>query len=120
MAISLYDRAKKSTESRLSRYVQGGLTDKYNNRLGWWERYNFPKSDSDVRYIIPQSRDRRPDLVAKDVYNQVRLTWLVLQYNNIVDIETEFRAGAELLLPSQQRVFAQITAQPVGGKPVSR
>lgn len=119
MAISLNDRPKKSTDARSSRLVQGGLTDKYNNRLGWWERYRFPTSNSDVRYIIPQSRDRRPDLVAKDVYNQVKLSWLVLQYNNIIDIETEFRAGRELLLPTQQRVMAQITSQPVGGNPVS-
>ena len=31
----------KSTERRSSRYVQGGLTDVYDQRLGWWERYEL-------------------------------------------------------------------------------
>lgn len=116
MAITFKDRTTISTDQRLSRYVQGGLTDKYNRRLGWWERFSLPESDDDILYVITSSEDKRPDLVAKRIYNQVRLTWLVLQYNNIVDIETEFRAGKELKLPTQQRVFTQITSQPVGGK----
>lgn len=119
MALSTKDRPKKSTDQRMSRLVQGGTTDVYKKRLGWWERFNFPSSNDDIPYTIPQSRDRRPDLVAKDAYGQVRLTWLVLQYNGIVDIETEFRAGREIKLPTQRRAMSFIT-QSAGGKPVSK
>ncbi len=118
MAITFKDRTTIATDQRLSRYVQGGLSDKFNKRVGWWERFAMPQSNDDIIYIIENSVDKRPHLVAKKVYNQVRLSWLVLQYNNIVDIETEFRTGTELKLPTQQRVFTQITSHPVGGKPI--
>lgn len=120
MAISTKNRAKNSTDQRLSRYVQGGVTDRYNKRLGWWERSLFETSNDDITYVIPQSRDRRPDLVAKDAYGQVSLMWLVLQYNYIVDIETEFRAGKEIKLPTQQRVLSQFMTQAIGGNPITR
>lgn len=118
MAISVKNRTNISTDQRNSRYVQGGITDKFNNRVGWWERFNFQQQDNDIIYTIRSSDDRRPSLVAQRVYGQERLTWLVLQYNNIVDVETEFRTGQVIRLPTQQRVFTQITTQPVGGRRV--
>lgn len=96
--------------------MQGGTTEKYSKRIGWWERAPLARRSDDIHYVIADYQARRPDLVAKDVYGQVRLAWLVLQYNNIVDIETEFVAGKELLLPTQRRVIAEITTRPVGGK----
>ena len=102
----------------MSRYVQGGTADKYSNRVGWWERVTFTKQDDDILYQIKDYQSKRPDLVAKEVYGQVKLTWLVLQYNNIVDIETEFLAGKELRLPTQRRVITEITTRTVGGRPV--
>jgi hypothetical protein len=116
MAISTKNRTKISTDQRLSRYVQGGLTDKFSDRVGWWERFVWERQNDDIIHVISSIQDRRPSLVAKLFYGQERLTWLVLQYNNIVDIETEFRTGTEIRLPTQLRVFSQITTQPVGGK----
>ena len=46
------DRETNSTEIRNSRYVQGGETDRYANRLGWWERRAMPRQDDDIRYTI--------------------------------------------------------------------
>jgi hypothetical protein len=118
VAISRDDRTNISTNNRTSRYTQGGFTDKYSKRIGWWERIIFEPRDDDILYEIQTYQARRPDLVAKAVYGQVRLTWLVLQYNSIVDVETEFLAGKEIRLPTQRRVITEITTRPVGGSVV--
>lgn len=112
------DTPTTSVDQKSSRYVQGGLTDVFSNRLGWWERYLIPPATDDFNYTIPPQFDRRPDMVAKAVYNQVTLMWLVLQYNSIVDIETEFVAGKILTLPTQRRVLLSVISKPTGGNTV--
>ena len=47
MALTVNNTTVNSTENRNSRMVQGGLTDIYNNRLGWWEKRNFEKQNDD-------------------------------------------------------------------------
>jgi hypothetical protein len=44
--------------------------------------------------------------------------WLVLQYNSIVDINTEFVAGESIILPTFERAQTQILTKSVGGNPV--
>ena len=105
----------KSTESRRSRYVQGGASDVYPDRLGWWERREIPTSDDDISLIITPIYNRRPDLLAADLYGTPSMQWLVLQYNNILDINTEFVEGKELVLPSEERVMMDLLNQPIGG-----
>lgn len=113
------DTPTNSTDQKVSRYVQGGITDRFSNRLGWWERIIIPKATDDFPYTIPAAFNKRPDLVAKAVYNQVGLMWLVLDFNNIVDVETEFVTGAVLKLPTQRRVLLSIIVKPTGGNPVA-
>lgn len=115
MASTSSNRTNNATEIKTSRYVQGGTTDRYRNRLGWWERKVFSKSDTDINVTVQPNEDRRPDLVAYRVYQQQALMWLVLQYNNIVDVETEFTTGTELRLPTQRRVTLDFLTQPTGG-----
>lgn len=111
-------RTNNVTQLRESRYVQGGTTDRFPNRVGWWERKPLPKSDTDITIIIESSEDRRPDLVAARVYGKANLQWLVLQYNAIVDIETEFTTGTEIRLPQPRRVALDILTQQTGGNRV--
>lgn len=113
------DTPTSSTDQKSSRYVQGGLTDVFPDRLGWWEMYELPTATDDITFVVPPAFDKRPDLVAKAVYNQVTLMWLVLQYNKIVDIEVDFRSGLSLTLPSQRRVLLNIISKPTGGNPVT-
>jgi len=102
-----------------SRYVQGGQTDVYPDRVGWWERRPLPKADSDFTIEIQPGEDRRPDLVAARVYGRTNLEWLVLQYNAIVDVETEFTTGTEIRLPTPRRVTLDLLSQRTGGNPVT-
>ena len=92
-----------------SRYSSGGSTDVYSTRLGWWERHVYQPSREDVEYTIEQKYHIRPDLLAYDVYGSPVYMWLVLQYNNILDINTEFIVGAKVLLPTPQRVKLEMT-----------
>jgi hypothetical protein len=119
MAISINTRTNISTDNRMSRYVQGGLSDKFSNRIGWWERYSFEKREDDLRFVIQTHQEKRPDLIAFDAYGKTSLMWLVLQYNAIVDTETELYVGRELRLPTQRRVMIEILTKQVGGNPVT-
>ena len=112
------DRIDNSADQQFSRYVQGGLTDRYNNRLGWWERRTLEHRIDDIQFVVTSGFAGRPDLIASMVYGQDKYAWIVLQYNNIVDIATELVPGKELLLPAVNRLMLDILNQPVGGKPV--
>jgi len=116
MALTINDKNTKSTDNRNSRYVQGGTTEIYNNRTGWWERRVFERQDDDIRYTVGVAEVGRPDTISYLVYGKATYAWLVLEYNNIVDIETELVVGTELFLPSQQRLILDIITKPTGGK----
>ena len=111
-------RLTNSANQSRSRYVQGGSVDRFQNRLGWWERFVIPRSSDDLTFLMTKQFDRRPDLVAFQVYGEVSLMWLVLQYNSIVDINTEFVAGKTIILPTFSRIQANILSQAVGGNRV--
>jgi len=104
----LFDN-KTSLAKRLSRMLTGGTTEIKGNKLGWWERNEIERDIfTDRKYRLGPEHEGRPDLVAAGVYGTTKLTWLVLLYNNIVDIEEEFVAGRTIVLPSSSRVFSQI------------
>ena len=108
-------RTTDSSEVNTGRYTQGGTVDKFKNRLGWWERLPLERQTDDLRFPITKEFEGRPDLVAHRVYKKATLAWLVLQYNNIVDINTEFVTGKMLALPSQLRVQTNILTKSTGG-----
>ena len=112
------DKFSNSTEQQYSRYVQGGLTDRYNNRLGWWERREIEQRNNDAVAIVQPWEAGRPDLIAYRSFGKARFAWVILQYNNIVDINTEIVPGAELRIPNDLRLFADIMTRSTGGNPV--
>lgn len=97
---------KANTQSQ-GRYVQGGKTDDFGNKLGWWERKVFNYSYSDVTLVLPSKYNRRPDLLAFDLYGKAGLQWFILQYNTISDI-TEFESGLLLTLPTRSRLLSEM------------
>ncbi len=107
---------KTSIKKRQSRYIRGGDTDIIGNKLGWWERYDLDDNQNDDIFIssLPKVYEFRPDLLAFDVYKRNDFDWIILQYNNIVDIYEEFIAGSSLLLPSQSRVNIDIMSNGYG------
>lgn len=112
-------RDTNSAEQQNSRQVQGGLIDRYNNRLGWWEKRELERRNDDYQVIVRVEEAGRPDLISNRVYGQDQYAWLVLQYNNIVDLAEELVPGKQLVLPTQQRLLLDILNQSVGGKPIT-
>ena len=104
-----------SVNKRSSRYVQGGTTTTFPLRLGWWDRLVMRKDDDDTFHTITSRQDRRPDIIAFDIYGRAELAWVVLQFNNIADINLELRTGTEIRLPTPDRVFFDMLNRPTGG-----
>lgn len=100
-------RVPRSDLVKDSRYSQGGEVEVLQSRLGWWERRIFEMSVLDVPITISRKYDKRPDLMAFDAYGRANLAWVLLQYNNIVDINEEFVEGKEILVPTAQRVLTE-------------
>ena len=111
---------KSSVLKKNTRYVQGGVTDVFPNSLGWWEEAIIPTNQvDDVQFTLTSAYELRPDKLAYIAYGRTDITWLVLQYNQIVDINTEFLAGVTINLPSPSRVFSDILTSSVNYQPAT-
>lgn len=105
---------KSSVRKKNTRLVQGGITDVGERFVRWWERDVLPRDEvTDLKYVIPLLYAGSPDLIAYDYYGKNNLGWLVLQYNNIVDINEELVVGATILLPAKERVFYELLSRSV-------
>lgn len=106
-----------SVENIKSRYTQGGDTESYEKRLGWWERDldTVKRKNNDITITLAPKYDRRPDVFAADYLGRSDLEWVVLQFNTIVDINVEFRAGKQIRMPSSERVLFDFLNKGPGG-----
>lgn len=118
MAITIQNRTNNSTESQNSRYVQGGMTDRYKTRLGWWEKQEIAPATDDILITIQAREVGRPDLIANRLYQKAELAWLVLQFNNIIDPVVELTVNKQLTMPSPSRVMLNILTHTTGGKEI--
>lgn len=109
--MAITTKKPRSDQVQTGRYVQGGTVVSYNNRLGWWSRRIFSSSPDDVEIVLPAKYNKRPDLLAAEIYGKSNLQWIVLQYNNIIDINTEFITGKTIIVPTAKRVFTQFLAK---------
>ena len=111
MAFKLYT-SKSSVKKKYSRYTQGGVSSVGERFIRWWERDKMPRDEiTDLLYVIPLIYAGAPDLIAYDYYGKNNLGWVVLQYNNIIDINEELVVGKKILLPSKDRVFYELLSR---------
>jgi hypothetical protein len=89
-----------------NRYVQGGKTEYNNSAVFWWDRKNFKKDISDIKITISNKHHRRPDWLADDIYGSASLSTFVMQYNDMMDVMSEFVVGAHITLPTPTRLDA--------------
>lgn len=110
---------KNSLKRKYSRVLRGGKSEVSGDKIAWWERTNFRTEETDainsIEYKITNTTEFRPDIVAFEMYGTTELEWLILQYNNIVDITEEFKAGKTIRLPSKQFVASSVVTRPAGG-----
>lgn len=103
-----------SVKRKDTRYVQGGTTTVKSNAVAWWERNVIPTASDDITIkALPMLYAGRPDLLSFDLWGDNNLEWIILQFNNIVDINEEFVAGAVIKLPSRTRVFGAILTKTI-------
>lgn len=85
----------------MSRYNSGGKVYKdADGNVKYWERSVIPKDMDDIQYTIAAKYDCSPDLLALDMYGSTSYEWVILQFNNIIDVHEEFRTGKQIKLPS--------------------
>lgn len=108
----IYDN-KSSLDRANSRMLQGGTSDVQGNKISWWERKTFPITDTnETTYEITTVTAGRPDLVSYYFYSTTELEWVILQYNNIVDVKEEFILGKKIKIPSRSYVNTTIITNP--------
>jgi hypothetical protein len=103
---------KSSLQKERSRILQGGTAESTESRIGWWEREVFSEDSSDTPFTLTTTYSGKPDLVSYDFYGRNDLGWVILQYNNIIDVNTEFTTGSNISLPSKSRVFLEFLSKP--------
>jgi hypothetical protein len=104
-----------SVFTKNSRYTYGGTTELNGKFLEWWNRKTFPIDPSDVFFTLEKRFEGRPDKLASVFYNDSSVWWLILQFNNILDINDEFVAGAILRMPTKARLEKDFLTGKSGG-----
>jgi len=101
---------KNSLKKRFSRLLQGGITQQLQKRLGWWERdTNFSQERvDDIIFVIDPQTAGRPDLISFSIYGTSMYDWIVLQYNNVVDIQEELVVGKTIRAPTLRVINSSI------------
>jgi hypothetical protein len=87
-----------------NRYDTGGVTEQFNNGNGFWKRTDFTKSYDDISITINKRYSTKPWMVSYDYYNNPNLGWFVLQYNDILDVTSEFVIGKTIKIPTANRL----------------
>lgn len=103
-----------SLYNKFSRYVGGGTSEQANGKIEWWERNEFPTSNTDIVYVVENFYEGRLDLISAVFYNEPRWWWIIAQYNNILDPFGEIIAGRTLLIPSKDRIQLMISKKQGG------
>jgi len=107
----LYEN-KNSLAKPKTRLLNIGEAEVKGNKIGWWERETLIKDPStDITITITDEFHKRPSMVAHKYYGKSILFWLVLQYNNIVDVEEEFLKGMEIIIPSKARALSEFSGK---------
>lgn len=94
-----------SADEKKSRYVAGGTSEVFSNRIGWWDRTVMPFQNDDIIFTVDQEYAGRPDKISDIVYGTTKYNWVVLLYNTILDLDTELCAGCVIRLPTPTRLL---------------
>lgn len=86
------------------------LTPIVNNYLDVLTPRPIEKSNEDFPYVIEPQYNRRPDLLAYDMYGNAKLWWVFAQRNpdKIQDPIFDFIAGVEIFLPRKNTLLQNL------------
>lgn len=107
---------KSSLQQRNSRMLQGGDADIIGKKIGWWERkLSSPNVNQYFLVELDITTNKRPDLLSTQYYDTPAYDWIILQYNNIVDITEEFVIGKEIKMPTLSFIHGFVLNNSVRG-----
>jgi hypothetical protein len=86
-----------------SQYYTTPVRDFY---LDLWTAREIPPTSGDELLIIQPKHDRRPDLLAYDIYGTPRLWWVFAMRNKdiLVDPVEDFVAGTTIFIPAKETI----------------
>lgn len=61
-------------------------------------------SPDDILHIVTSAEAYRPDIIAKNVYNNASLAWIILAANNLSDV-FDLTADLEITIPSPTTLY---------------
>lgn len=69
--------------------------------LDTWVNRPFPRLDDDILFVINQTYQYRPDMLAFDLYDNPKLWWVFYQRNpnTLTRAPFDFAAGTQIYLP---------------------
>lgn len=104
------------------RYTLGGTTEVSAFALEWWSKNPIPSDPSDIVYFVEKKYEGKHHQLGYVFYGDTGLWWIICQYNGIIDPLNEIVEGKMLLIPTIERVKAQIISPNIkaGGIPTTR
>jgi hypothetical protein len=104
------------------RYVIGGSTEVSAAVVEWWNRTPIKRDPTDLVYFFEKKYEGRPEMLGYVFYGDSGMWWIIAQYNNILDPTFELVEGKLLLIPTAERVKADLISPnlKVGGIPTTR
>ena len=110
MSFVLYQN-KSSLDQPNCRLVRGGTAELDGNFVGYWTKLNLPRDPvTDQKFTITKDFEFRADKISYVLYGTDYYQWLVLEYNNIVDIIEELAVGNVLIVPSYNRTLYNLVS----------
>lgn len=104
------------------RYVLGGQTEVSSFALEWWNKINLREDPSDLIYIMERTYEGFPNKLGYVFYADENLSWVIWQYNGIIDPMSELVEGKVLRIPTLDRLKRELftAGSSVGGVPSTR
>ena len=90
------------------RYVLGGTTEVSAWALEMWDANNLVQDPSDIAYFVEKKYEGKPHLLGYVFYGDTGLWWIICQFNGIIDPIQEIVEGKLLMIPTIERIKADI------------
>jgi len=100
---------KTSLSRSKSRMVQGGTSTVIGDKISWIERRDISAigDSNDISVVLDITTVYRLDRLAFKYYRNSELEWVILQYNDIVDV-SDLSIGDVIRIPSNAYVNTMI------------
>lgn len=94
-----------TSQAKKTRYAIGGSTETNSVGTGFWTRSTLPRREDDSFVVLTEHTAKRLNIISHQFFGRDTLSWLILQYNDIIDPVEELYPGRVLSIPNPSRIF---------------